>query len=152
MAVVAALWAVDVSGVDDDVVRSGLAQLTFWVDDASLNDLRAGLLRLGFVVYETSGCAVTSEKEFLSDLRVSLDLDDYAALNWNAFVSAFGDLVRAESKPIVVLWKNPASAFATDLSRGVRLFGELSSILGDWNIDGPEGHQVELVLVGDRWR
>lgn len=127
----------------------------YWVDDASLEELRLGLRRIGFVVYETSGRSVTSEKEFLEDLQTSLDLDEYAALNWNAFVSAFGDLVRAEKqakrRPIAVLWKNPASAFATDLSRGVQLFGELSSILGHWSVDGPEGHQVELVLVGDRW-
>ena len=124
----------------------------FWVDDSSLEDLLGELGRLGFAVYQTSGLAVTSEKEFLTDLQISLDLEQYAALNWDAFVSGFGDLVRAETKPIAVIWKNPASAFATDLSRGVRLFGTLSSNLSDWNIDGPEGHQVELILVGDRWK
>ena len=100
----------------------------FWIEDSSLEDLRLGLKQLGFLVLETSGRNVTSESEFLADLQESLGLEEYAALNWNAFVSAFGDLVRSERRPIAVLWRNPASAFATDLSCGVRLFGGSSDL------------------------
>ena len=60
------------------------------VDDSSLEDLLGELGRLGFAVYQTSGLAVTSEKEFLTDLQISLDLEQYAALNWAGFVSGFG--------------------------------------------------------------
>jgi Barstar (barnase inhibitor) len=121
----------------------------YWLAHANGPRLRSKLSQLGFEVFETSPGAAATEEEFLRGLAEAMDLEDYASKNWNAFVDAFGDLVRSTPKPIAVIWMDPAPAFVPDLLHGLRLYSMLSSILDNWNRVGPDCHQVELFLEGE---
>ena len=122
----------------------------YWVSRDDAAPLRAELRGLGFKVFETGGEAVTNEMEFLAELVRTFDLPPYACLNWNAFVDALGDLVRSTVEPIALIWMDPAPSFIPDLSRGLRLYSALASILSEWNRLGKDCHQVILVLEGER--
>ena len=121
----------------------------FWVSHADGPRLRAELRRLGFSVFEVRTEAAVTEHEFREAVAQALDLYDYAALNWDTFVDAFGDHVRAETKPIALIWLDPVHVFKPDLAHGLRLYSALSSILDRWNRVGADGHQVVLVLEGE---
>jgi hypothetical protein len=124
----------------------------YWVSHADGSRLRSGLKRLGFMVFETSSTSSATEEEFMLALRDAMDLADYATKNWNAFVDAFGDLVRSAEEPIALIWMDPASTFDPDLSLGLSLYSTLSSILSEWNRVGSDCHQVVLFLEGEHRR
>lgn len=135
--------------IDFHAAMPWLGPPPFWVSHADGERLRSDLGRLGFLVYETSGRAMATEDELRRDIQETMGLDDYASKNWNAFVDAFGGLVRSTLGPIALIWMDPARFFVSDLAHGVRIYGTLSSIVDEWNRLGPDCHQVVLVLEGD---
>lgn len=136
--------------VDFHLEMPWLGAPPYWVRHEEGRRLRSELDRLGFLVFETSGRPAATEQEFMLDVQESMDLADYASKNWNAFVDAFGDLVRSTTEPIALIWMNPAPVFVPDLSHGLALHSTISSILGEWNRVGPDCHQVVLFLEGER--
>jgi RNAse (barnase) inhibitor barstar len=125
-----------------------LGKVPYWVPAGEVEEVRSALVGLGFACFATSGLLPASEKDFLRDLQQAFGLEEYGALNWDAFVDAFGDLARSERRPIALLWASADGAFRRDLSYGLRLYEMVSSTLEDWSRNG---HQTLLVLIGDRW-
>ncbi len=135
--------------VDFHIEMPWLGAPPFWVSHTDGLRLRSNLKRLGFAVFETSGDVAATEQEFMLEFQEAMELADYASKNWNAFVDAFGDLVRSTEQPIAVIWMNPAPAFEPDLLHGLRFYSTVSSILAEWNRVGPDCHQVVLFLEGE---
>lgn len=134
--------------VDFGVEMPWLDGPPFWLSHTDGARLRSKLKQLRFAVFETSGDAPATDEEFRRDVAEAMDLADYASKNWDAFVDAFGDLVRSTPEPIALIWMDPARVFVPDLSHGLGLYSTLSSIMADWNRVGPDCHQVVLFLEG----
>jgi hypothetical protein len=122
----------------------------FWLSPADGPRLRSALARLGFAIFEASPGAAPTETQFRRSVAEAMDLADYAWKNWDAFVDAFGELVRSTEKPVALIWSDPEDVFARDLEYGLRLYSMLAWIVGEWNRVGPECHQVVLFLQGDK--
>jgi hypothetical protein len=122
----------------------------YWLPHADGPRLRESLTRLGFAVFEADIVEASAEVEFRHSLGEAMGLADYASQNWNAFVDAFGDLVRSTPRPIALVWLNPLESFIPDIENGLRLYSTTASILGEWNRIGPDCHQVELFLQGEK--
>jgi hypothetical protein len=122
----------------------------FWLPHADGPRLRESLARLGFAVFEADTGEAIADAEFRRSLGEAMGLADYAWKNWNAFVDAFGDLVRSTPRPIAFVWLNPMDAFIHNIENGLRLHSTIASIFGEWNRMGPDCHQVELLLQGEK--
>jgi hypothetical protein len=136
--------------IDTQAQMPWLGSPPFWLSHADGSRLRESLTRLGFVVFEAGASAAATDAEFRQSMSDAMGLADYAWENWNTFVDAFGDLVRSTTLPIALIWLNPLATFLPDVHNGLRLYSTLASILGEWNRVGPECHQVELFLQGDK--
>jgi hypothetical protein len=136
--------------IDTQAEMPWLGSPPFWLSHSDGPRLRESLKRLGFLVYEAGVPATATDAEFRRSMGDAMDLADYAWKNWNAFVDAFGDLVRSTIQPIALIWLNPLDTFLPDVHKGLRLYTTFASILGEWNRIGPDCHQVELFLQGER--
>jgi hypothetical protein len=136
--------------IDTQAQMPWLGSPPFWLLHADGSRLRESLTRLGFVVFEAGASAAATDAEFRHFMSDAMGLADYAWKNWNAFVDAFGDLVRSTTQPIALIWLNPLATILPDVHNGLRLYSTLASILAEWNRVGPECHQVELFLQGDK--
>jgi hypothetical protein len=125
-----------------------LSREPYWLSHADGARLRSALSRLGFATFEARPGAV-AEEQLRRSMTEAMGLAEYGWKNWDAFVDAFGGLVRSTDKPIALIWMDPKEVFVPSIEDGLRQYWVLASILGEWNRLGPECHQVALFLQGD---